>query len=64
MVKSTYLIINELIAPQMGNAIREVYSVCSPAIHGEEVSSAQVDFVRNTAPELIPALEVISERYA
>ena len=59
-----YLIKNELIAPQMGNAIREVYSVCSPAIHGEDVSPAQVDFVRNTAPELISALEVISERYA
>ncbi|WP_444944058.1 hypothetical protein ACJJIK_02210 [Microbulbifer sp. ZKSA006] len=58
------LIKNELIDPNIGHAIREVYSVCSPAIHGEEVSPAQVDFVRSTAPELISALQQISERYA
>lgn len=59
-----HLIKSELIQPQMGHAIREVYSVCSPAIHGEEVSPAQVDFVRGTAPDLISALKIISERYA
>lgn len=59
-----HLIKYELIAPQMGHAIREVYAVCSPAIHGEDVSPAKVDFVRKTAPELISALETVAERYS
>lgn len=58
------LVRNEVITPDIGHAIREVYSVCSLAVHGEDVSPAKVDFVRNTAPELISALKVISSRYA
>lgn len=58
------LIKNELISSEIGHAIREVYSVCSPAIHGEEITAAQVEFVKNTAPELILALKAISDRYA
>lgn len=46
---------NELIGP-IGSVIREVYSACSPAIHGEEVSKKQVQFVKDIAPELITAL--------
>jgi hypothetical protein len=41
------------------NDIREVYSVCSPAIHGEPITEAQVSFVRDVAPELIAALRAI-----
>jgi hypothetical protein len=54
----------ELITREFGHAIREVYSVCSPAIHGEEITKAQVEFVKNTAPELISALKSIASRYA
>nr|WP_324258168.1 hypothetical protein [Cellvibrio fontiphilus] len=54
----------ELLTRELGHAIREVYSVCSPAIHGEEITKAQVEFVKNTAPELISALKSISNRYA
>ena len=49
----------ELISPNLVSAIREVYSVCSPAIHGQEVSQAQVQFVRDVAPQLIAAVRAI-----
>lgn len=53
------LVESGLLDPRLGNAIREVYSVCSPAIHGESISEAQVAFVRDVAPELISALRSI-----
>lgn len=46
----------ELLDPRLGGIVREVYSACSPAIHGEDVSDRQVAFVRDIAPELITAL--------
>ena len=54
------LIQAELLEPRLASAIREVYSVCSPAIHGEEVTSAQVAFVQDVGPELIAALRAIT----
>ncbi|WP_206957493.1 hypothetical protein [Trinickia acidisoli] len=48
-----------LIDRQLAGAIREVYSVCSPAIHGESVSKAQVAFVKDVAPRLIATLAAI-----
>jgi hypothetical protein len=53
------LINSELLDPSLANAIREVYSVCSPAIHGEEPSAAQVKFVRDVLPKLLLALRSI-----
>lgn len=50
----------ELIEPQLSHAIREVYAVCSPAVHGEEVTRAQVSFVRDVGPELIATLQAIA----
>ncbi|HEL4234412.1 TPA: hypothetical protein UM516_004243 [Stenotrophomonas maltophilia] len=50
----------DLLEPQMASAIREIYSVCSPAIHGEEVTPAQVAFVQGVGPELIAALRAIT----
>ena len=41
------------------SAIREVNIICSRAIHGENVSAAQVDFVRDVASELIAALRTV-----
>lgn len=32
---------------RLDNAIREVYAVCSPAIHSEPVTKAQINFVRD-----------------
>lgn len=40
-------------------AIRELYTVCSPAIHGAAVSDEKVKFVRNVAPEIIASLREI-----
>ena len=56
---SRSLVESGLLDPRLGNAIREVYSVCSPAIHGEEVTAAQVAFVKDVGPELISALRAI-----
>ena len=50
----------ELLDPALPKMIREVYSVCSPAIHGEEVSEKQVAFVKDIAPKLITTLMDIS----
>lgn len=40
-------------------AIREVWTVASPAIHGEHVTEAQVSFAREVAPQLIATLKAI-----
>jgi hypothetical protein len=49
----------DLIDKRIAGAIREVYSVASPAIHGEETTPAQVDFVREVAPGLVATLRTI-----
>lgn len=43
-------------------SIREVYAICSAAIHGEDVSETKVNFVRDVAPELIAYLKTIGEK--
>lgn len=50
----------EVIDPRLGNIVKEVYAVCSPAIHGERVSDSQNKFVKDIAPELISTLRSIS----
>ncbi len=45
----------QLIDSALIGVIREVYSVTSPAIHGDEVSNAQVAFVKDVAPDLTAA---------
>ncbi len=40
----------------MASSLREVYSICSPAVHGEAPTGEQVAFVRDVGPELISAL--------
>jgi hypothetical protein len=49
----------ELMNPALARVVREVYSMCSPAIHGEDVSDSQVKFVRDIAPELLASLKAI-----
>jgi len=44
---------------RLGDAIRGIHSVCSPATHGEEVSDAKVRFVRDLAPDLLSTLRAI-----
>lgn len=59
-----HLVRQEVLPSDMAGAIREIYSVCSAAMHGENVSESQIQFVRRTAPELITALRAISRRNA
>ncbi len=40
-------------------AIREVYAVSSAGVHAEDVSEAQVAFVRDVGPQLIAALRAL-----
>ncbi|NMY24773.1 hypothetical protein HBO19_02140 [Pseudomonas sp. WS 5021] len=54
-----YLSESNLIEPRLVSAIREVYSICSYAIHGEPVSEAQLAFVHELAPELVATLKAI-----
>jgi hypothetical protein len=56
------LVQNELLQPRFAHAIREIYSVCSPAIHGEPVTDAQISFVQDVAKEVIDALSEIESR--
>ena len=48
-----------VLEPSLEHAIREVYSVASPAIHAEPVTPAQVSFVRDVGPSLVSALRAI-----
>jgi hypothetical protein len=53
------LVRSEDLTPQLAGAIREVYSACSAAVHGEDVSDKQVAFVKDVAPELVSVLRGI-----
>jgi len=46
-----------ILAPELSSVIREVYRVCTPAIHGEEVSQTAVGFIKDVAPGLIASLK-------
>jgi len=53
------LVADGRITPGMASSIREVYAICSPAIHGEQPSGEQVGFVRDVGPELVSALRAL-----
>ncbi|ACB84640.1 hypothetical protein [Natranaerobius thermophilus] len=53
------LVSAEVIDFRFANVISEVYSICSPAIHGEEVSERRINFVRDIASDLINTLNAI-----
>jgi hypothetical protein len=50
---------SEILEPDLERAIRDVYSICSPAVHGVPVTPAQVSFVRDVGPQLLKALRTI-----
>jgi len=54
------LIEADVFDPGFGRVIKEVYAVCSPAIHGEYVSPEKTNFVKEIAPKLISILRTIS----
>lgn len=55
------LIAQGLLSKDLAGPILEIYSICSAAIHGEDLSSAKIDFVKNTVPDLTVALDSILE---
>lgn len=59
---SQKLVHQERMHPKLMYAIREIYSVCSPAIHGEAVTDAQVAFVSDVAKEVIDGLSEIEKQ--
>jgi len=48
-----------IIDPGVAIALREVYSVASPAVHGQPVTKAQVAFVKDVAPQVLATLKAI-----
>lgn len=50
----------DLLDSRLVSAIRDVYAITSRGIHAEEVSAAQVNFVREVAPGLLAALRALS----
>ncbi|TGN09661.1 hypothetical protein [Leptospira ilyithenensis] len=56
------LISAELLNKELGSVIREIYSICSPAIHGEEISPAKVRFVREVSGDIINTLDELEQR--
>jgi hypothetical protein len=59
---TSVLVRQELLNANLAGAIREIYSVCSPAIHGDTVTKAQIDFVKDVAPQVIDTLSEIERR--
>jgi hypothetical protein len=53
------LIQSQVLDLGLASVIREVYAVCSSAIHGQNPSEAQVRFVENILPGLLKALHAI-----
>jgi hypothetical protein len=45
-----------VIGEQFAKIIREVYSICSAAVHADDVSEAQLIFIKENAPELMTLL--------
>jgi hypothetical protein len=50
----------DVIDSWFSNAMREVYSICSPAVHGEPVTKGQIEFVKEIAPQLFAKLGSIN----
>lgn len=57
-----YLVEAGLIESDVGAAIREVYAVCSSAIHGKAPNAEQLAFVRDVAPGILATLRSIGIR--
>jgi len=53
------LINNGIIDSSLVNVIKDVYSICSLAVHGKPVSREKVDFVKHVGPKLIASLKAI-----
>lgn len=53
------LLQSETIDMEFYKAFRDVYTVCNQAIHGQDVSQAKINFVRDVAPQLLAYLGIL-----
>ncbi len=60
-----HLVENELLPSELGGVAREVYSICSPAVHGDihKVSQNQIEFVKKVSPELIAVINSAVQKF-
>lgn len=49
----------EVLDPELLFVIRQVYSICSAAVHGEKTTSEQQRFVEQNAPRLLASLRAL-----
>lgn len=56
---STKLAMQDIIPLNLMDIIKEVYNICSPAIHGETVTDQQINFVKDIGPKIIATLKEI-----
>jgi hypothetical protein len=49
----------EMLSSELAKGVREVYAVCSAAIHGQSLSEKQVKFAEETGAIILPALAAI-----
>lgn len=50
----------ELVTPELGTSLREVYAIASSVVHGDEPSREKIVFLQNVAPQLIATLNAIN----
>ncbi len=56
------LVRRETIYPEVADMIREIYAICSSAIHVEDISENLVNFVKDASPPLLAYLKSIEEQ--
>jgi hypothetical protein len=55
------LIQADLLPPSVAAAMRDVFAICSAAIHGEEMSPKQLAYAKEIGPGIVSALRGISQ---
>jgi hypothetical protein len=55
------LIQADLLPPSVAAAMRDVFAICSAAIHGEEMSPKQQAYAKEIGPGIVSALRGISQ---
>jgi hypothetical protein len=60
MFQSTQRLVQaDLLSPGLAAAMRDVYAICSAAIHGEKMSPKQLAFAKEIGPGIVLALRGI-----
>jgi hypothetical protein len=55
------LVDRQVLDARLAQVIRDMYSICSAAVHGGQVTREQTSFVRNLAPQLLASLKEMRE---